>query len=146
MATGFRTVADPYTGQEWVAIPAIVPDWAILHVQIADTQGNIRIRGPRYDDLLLAKAARQVLVTCETVVAPAELMAESAADAAVDLPAFLVSALALAPGGAAPGGCHGCYHWDPAFFTRYLAAAASPQDYQAFLADLPAGPLTAPRR
>src|SRR5205823_6181844 len=38
-ASGFRPVTDPYTGQAVMAIPAIQPDVAIVHVQAADAEG-----------------------------------------------------------------------------------------------------------
>ena len=66
--SGFRTVSDPYTGTEHFAIPAIEPDWAIVHVQEADADGNARIRGPKYDDVYVGRAARQLLVTTERLV------------------------------------------------------------------------------
>ena len=44
-ASGFRSVADPYSGREVVVIPAIRPDVALLHVQEADEDGNLRIQG-----------------------------------------------------------------------------------------------------
>lgn len=130
-ASDLRTVADPYTGQEWVAIPAIQPDWTIIHVQEADAAGNCRIRGPKYDDLLKARAARHVLVTCEELVADD---AFSAQPELTDLPGFLVDAVVEVPGGARPHSCYGRYPADDAFFAGYLAACRDPAAYAAFLA------------
>ena len=50
-------MADPYTGEEVVAIPAIQPDVAIIHVQEADEFGNARIVGTLFEDVLMAQAA-----------------------------------------------------------------------------------------
>lgn len=131
-ASGFRTVKDPYTGEEWAAIPAIKPDWAIIHVHAADAAGNCRIRGPRYDDLLKAKAARHILVTCEQLVTGDELAAQPEL---TDLPGFLVDAVVLLPGGAAPHSCPGLYDADHSFFSDYLAAAGNAEAYDRFVAE-----------
>lgn len=129
-ASGFRTVADPYTGQEWVAIPAIAPDWCIVHVHEADEQGNSRILGPKYDDVLKARAARNLIVTAERIVDGREFAARPEL---TDIPGFLVTAVVHAPGGAWPHGCHGCYPPDEAFFEAYLAACAGEEAWERFV-------------
>lgn len=128
----FKTVADPYTGAEWAAIPAIKPDWTILHVHEADEAGNLRIKGAKYDDILKAKASRRVLVTCERIVPASEMAAHPEL---TDLPGFLVDAVAEAPRGAWPHGCDGEYAADEAFIKAYLAAAGNDETYRAFLAE-----------
>lgn len=128
----FKTVTDPYTGQAWVAIPAIKPDWAILHVHAADEEGNIWIRGARYDDILKAKAARHLLVTCERLLSGDSL---TGCQERADLPGFLVDAVVEAPRGAWPHSCEGEYECDEAFLKAYLAATASDERFAAFLAE-----------
>jgi len=128
----FRTVKDPYTRESWVAIPAIRPDWTILHVHEADEMGNARIHGAKYDDILKAKAADRVLVTCERIVP----MLETAAHPALtDLPGLLVTAVVEAPRGAWPHACDGEYAYDEDYMQAYLAACASDDTYRAFLAE-----------
>src|SRR5690242_16027743 len=127
---GFRTVADPYTGAEFVAIPAIAPDWAIVHVQEADAAGNARIHGPRYDDVYVARAARHLLVTTERLV---EGSAFAAQPELTDFPAFLVDAVVVAPRGAWPTGCPQEYAADEAFLADYVAAAQTEDAFKQFL-------------
>lgn len=132
--SGFKPVTCPFTGQTWAAVPAIAPDWAILHVQEADAAGNARIFGPKYDDVFKAKAARNILVTAERIVAGAELARQPEL---TDIPGFLVTAVVHAPGGAAPHSCHGHYPDDATFFSRYLAACAGGSDaFAAFLEEV----------
>lgn len=126
----FKTVTDPFTGQTWAAIPAIKPDWAIIHVHEADEAGNVRIQGAKYDDILKAKAAAHVLVTCERLIPVSETAAHPER---TDLPGFLVDAVVEAPRGAWPHSCEGEYGADEAFFKAYLAATASDEAYQAFV-------------
>lgn len=128
----FQTVADPYTGEEWVAIAAIRPDWTVIHAHEADEYGNVRLLGAKYDDILLAKASSRVLVTCERLVSAADVAARPEL---TDLPGFLVDAVAVVPGGAWPHSCEGLYEPDETFFAAYLAACATPEAYQSFLED-----------
>lgn len=127
----FRTVSDPYTGQTFAAIAAIRPDWTILHVQAADVTGNIHIDGAVYDDILKAKAAAHVLVTCERIVAAGEMSHQPGWTA---LPGFLVDAVVEVAGGAWPHACDGLYGYDEAYLREYLAAAsASDETYHRFV-------------
>lgn len=128
----FRTVRCPYTREYQVAIPALAPDWAIIHAHEADEAGNIRIHGAKYDDILKAKAARNVLVTCERIVPQAETAAQPER---TDLPGFLVTAVSEVPGGAAPHSCAGEYELDESFFRAYLEAAADDERYRTFIAE-----------
>ncbi len=130
--SGFRTVADPYTGAEYFAIPAIEPDWAIVHVQEADAAGNARIRGPKYDDVYVGRAARHLLVTTERLV---DGDAFAAQPELTDFPGFLVDAVVVAPYGAWPTACPHEYSADEAFFAAYLAAAQTAEGFDAFVRD-----------
>ena len=53
-----RVIACPFTGERLVALPALYPDVAAIHVHEADRYGNCRIRGTTVADLDLARAAR----------------------------------------------------------------------------------------
>src|SRR5918995_315232 len=86
-ARGFQTVADPYSEATVFVVPALVPDVAILHVQEADAAGNGRIIGTRFEDVLMAQAARRVVLTTERIIDGA---AFAAAPESVAIPSFLV--------------------------------------------------------
>lgn len=105
----FACVKDPFSENEVHVVKAIKPDVAIIHVQKAERNGNCRITGPKYDDILMAKAARQVIVTAETVVSDGYFSAESLK---ADIPHFLVTAVVHMPKGAWPCSCHGIYDID----------------------------------
>src|SRR3954468_18863921 len=87
---GFGSVRDPYSGQDVVVVPAIVPDVALIHVQEADVEGNGRIWGSVFEDTLMARAARRVILTTERIVDRAELSAEPER---TTIPGFLVDAV-----------------------------------------------------
>ena len=128
--SGFRTVRDPYTGQEWLAVPAIRPDWAVVHAHEADPQGNARFRGPKYDDLVMVRGARQVLVTCERLV-DTEVFARE--PERTDIPGFLVSAVVVVPRGAWPLACPGEYDYDADFLQAYLSASRTEEGFRRFV-------------
>jgi len=102
-------VVDPFTGERVPVERAFVPDVALLHVHAADDAGNLFIEDPT-TDLLIAGAARRVLATAERRV--------SALDR-VTIPAFQVTAVAEARGGALPTGCLGVYPHDAAEIDRW---------------------------
>src|SRR6266487_2108747 len=57
----FRVVDDPYRpGTRIVLVPALRPEFALLHGRRADPDGNVVI-GTEYDDRLVAQAARHVV-------------------------------------------------------------------------------------
>jgi glutaconate CoA-transferase subunit A len=133
-AADLRTVRDPWTGAEVYVVPALRPDWAVLHVQEADPRGNARIRGSPGYDLLMAQAAERVILTAERIVPTAEL---ARCPELTLVPELTVEAVVALPGGARPGGCAGWYEPDAEGIRRYLEAARTPEGLRAYLAATP---------
>lgn len=127
---GFRTVADPYTGQEVVAVRAIVPDVAILHVHQADAEGNARIAGTLFEDVLMAAAARHVIVTAEEIVDGATFAERPEL---TSIAGFLVHAVVHAPNGAWPCSCAGLYEYDSAYLGAYYESTGDAASFRRFL-------------
>jgi glutaconate CoA-transferase subunit A len=113
-----RDVTCPYTGERLAAVPAINPDVAILHAQAADRQGNVLIQGIIGAQKEAALAAKQLIVTVERIVD-----ALHAPMNAIVLPHWIVTALAVVPGGAYPSYAHGYYARDNAFYQDWDAIA-----------------------
>lgn len=98
---GWATVTDPFDpSRRWLAVRALRPDVAIFHARCADAQGNVWVGRDR-DPLLLAHASVATLVTVERIV-PGCLL-DDEATAAGTVPATYVEAIAVVPGGDAPG-------------------------------------------
>ncbi|MCC6176282.1 MAG: hypothetical protein IT305_13330 [Chloroflexi bacterium] len=133
-ALGLKTVRDPYTDQEFVAVPRLQPDWAIVHVPEADMSGNARIYGSPFWDRLMARAARRTIVTAERIV-PREELARQPERTTV--PEVLVAAVVEAPSGAWPGSCYPLYQVDYPAVERYLSALDDDTAFAAYLADEP---------
>jgi len=131
-ARGFVALRDPYSGGEVYVVPAMAPDFAILHVQEADIAGNGRIVGTRFEDVLMAQAARRVILTAERIVDGADFvtMPETVA-----IPAFLVDAVVEAPRGAWPFSCTPLYDYDAEYLAAWVAAARDPNAAATFIAE-----------
>jgi glutaconate CoA-transferase, subunit A len=106
----------PFTDQLLVAVPALVPDVALIHVHTADAAGNAQIEGPAYMDVEIARAADTVILTAEEIV-PSEAIVRTA-DRTV-IPGFVVDAVVEVPFGSYPHECHGRYEADFDHFDRY---------------------------
>lgn len=114
----FADVIDPFTGERLAAVKAIRPDVAVIHAQLADERGNALLEGPKYDDVLLSRASKRVIITAERIVGD-EWFASSPAKA--DIPHFMVSHVVHAPRGAAPCACYGYYEPDGERIRAFLA-------------------------
>jgi glutaconate CoA-transferase subunit A len=106
----------PFTDELLVAVPALVPDVALIHVHRADVRGNAQVEGPAYMDLELARAAKVVIVSAEEIVSSEELVRHN--DRTL-IPALVVDAVVEVPYGAYPHECHGRYEADFAHFDAY---------------------------
>jgi glutaconate CoA-transferase, subunit A len=123
-----RDVACPYTGERIATVPAINPDVTVLHAQVADHQGNVLIQGIVGAQKEAALAAKQLIVTVERIV--------DALDApmnAIVLPHWIVTALAVVPGGAYPSYAHGYYPRDNAFYLKWDAIARDRTRFNAWM-------------
>lgn len=96
-----QVIADPYTGEDVVAFPAITCDVAVLHALRADRAGNAVLGGNLAVDVELALVAERVIVTAEEVV--------EKLDGPVDLSGVPVTAVVHAPRGAWPTSCYPLY-------------------------------------
>jgi len=113
----FADVTDPFTGETLAAVQAIQPDFAIIHAQIADAQGNALIEGPKYEDVLFTRASRKVIVTAERIVGDGWFAANAQK---ADVPHFMTAAVVHARKGAAPCACYGHYQPDDKLIRAFL--------------------------
>jgi len=127
-----RTVADPYGGDEVLAMPALHLDAALVHMNRADMHGNAQFLGPDpYFDDLYCMAADQAFVSCERIVPTAELTAD-AHPATLKINRLLVTGVVEAPNGAHFTSCVPDYERDEEFQREYARAATDPQVWREF--------------
>lgn len=90
-------VVCPFTGEELTAVAALNPDVTVIHAQRADRAGNVQLWGLLGVQKEAVLAADRVLVTVEELVDRLTPL-----PGAVTLPAWVVDAVAVVPGGAHP--------------------------------------------
>jgi glutaconate CoA-transferase subunit A len=110
-----RFVTCPFTGEELACVPALRPDVTIIHAQKADREGNVLIEGIVGVQKEAVLAARRAVATVEEVV---DDFGPRCANAVI-LPAWILSAVAIAPQGALPSYAHGYYARDNAFYIAW---------------------------
>jgi len=112
-----RQIDCPFTGEKLVLVPALNPDFALIHVQRCDPYGNAQIDGLPFMDLDLAMAADRVILTTERIVSNDQIRR---APDQTKIPFMAVDAVVEVPFGSAPHECYGLY--EPLF--RHLDAYA----------------------
>jgi glutaconate CoA-transferase subunit A len=105
----YKTIKDPFTGKDVVAVPPIQPDVCIVHVAKADIYGNGLSLGGRHMEDIITKASRHVILSAEEIV---DTSVFSAAPTQTTIPGVLVHSVVHAPFGAYPGACPGVYNYD----------------------------------
>lgn len=119
---GWACLPDPYgqTGPVYV-IPAIQPDYAVIHASEVDELGNVRIAGTYHWDRIMSRAAKSVLVVAEKLV-DSKVFTDT--PEATVVPYFMVEAFSIVPNGAWPGSCWPHYEIDYPAVEAYLEQGA----------------------
>ncbi len=117
-------IDSPYDHKEWVAMPALTPDVALLHATCADKRGVCQIASPdHYMDDWFARAANHTIVSVDNIVS-----SEHFHDPAVARQVFWernhTQAVVHIPGGAHPSSSDPLYGFDTAHFKDYGALIA----------------------
>lgn len=126
-----RKIADPYGGPDIYVVPALRPDVTIVHAQRADRAGNVQLWGITGIQKEAVLAARRALVTVEEIVDELEPVA-----GAVVLPHWALTAVAEAPGGAAPSYAHGYYDRDNAAYRAWDAISRDRERFGEWLREV----------
>jgi glutaconate CoA-transferase, subunit A len=101
-----RQIDCPFTGERLVLVPALTPDFALIHVQRCDAYGNAQIDGLPFMDLDLAMAANCVILTTERIVSNDQIRRSPDQ---TKVPFLAVEAVVEVPFGSAPHECYGLY-------------------------------------
>ena len=113
----------PFTGDKLVLVPALNPDFALIHVQRCDPYGNAQIDGLPFMDIDLAMAANRVILTTERIVSNDQIRRQPDQ---TKVPFMAVDAVVEVPFGSAPHECYGLY--EPLFDHLDAYAAQIRQD------------------
>ncbi len=120
----------PFTDQKYVAVPALYPEVALIHVHRSDRYGNAQIEGITVSDLDLARAAKRVIITAEEIIPTEEVRRQPDRNM---IPYFLVDAVIEVPYGAYPSNMAYHYFSDEEHLQEWLEAERDASNFQAFL-------------
>lgn len=120
-----KDVICPFTGEKLAAVRALNPDVTIIHAQQADRDGNVLLWGITGIQKEAAMAAKKVIVTVEEIVDTFEAQKNS-----IVIPYFIISAVCIAPNGAAPSYALDYYDRDN---DAYVAWNAISKERETFL-------------
>lgn len=124
-----KTIECPFTGVKLVAVPALFPDVAVLHVHEADCYGNCRLRGTTVADLPLARAAKRLIVSCERLISNDEIRNDPSQTL---IPYFCVDAVCEVPYGSYPGNMPYEYFSDEDHMREWLQVEEDYDQYMDF--------------
>jgi glutaconate CoA-transferase subunit A len=135
-----RTVRSPYAdGEDFVAVPALNVDVALIHLNRADERGNGQYLGPDpYFDDLFCLAAQRAYLSCERIVPTAQLLAEGPPQSLLINRSMRCSVIET-PNGAHFTSCVPDYGRDEEFQAHYARAAADDQKWAEFAATFLSG-------
>lgn len=130
----WKTIRDPYSGQEVCIIPAIQPDFAVIHATEVDEEGNVRVDGTPFWDRIMSRAAKRVLITAERIVSKEAFVQYPEKTL---IPGFMVEAISIVPKGAWPGSCASHYDLDESTIEKYLRSRQDPKALKEHLEEAP---------
>lgn len=125
-----EVIVCPYTGVNLLALPALYPDVAAIHVHEADIHGNARLRGTSVADLDVARAAKRLIITCERIIPTEEFRREPDR---TSIPYYCVDAVCEVPYGSYPGNMPYEYFSDEDHLKLWLEKESDPAEYLQFL-------------
>ena len=118
----------PFTGEEFMAVPALHPDVAIVHAQQADQSGNVALWGITGIQKEAVLSAERSIITVEEIVDEFDPHPHQ-----IVLPSVAVDAIAVVPGGAYPSYAHGYYPRDNAFYEAWDDIARDRETFQGWM-------------
>jgi glutaconate CoA-transferase subunit A len=127
-AETIREITCPFTGERLTAVAALRPDVAVIHAQRADRAGNVQLWG------ITGVQKEAVLASARSVVTVEEIVDElDPRPDAVVLPAWTVTYVAVAPGGAHPSYALDYTVRDNDFYVAWDAISRDRETFTAWL-------------
>ncbi len=125
-----KRVVDPYSGKELIAVPALNPDVAIVHVQRADVNGNAHLWGIIGEQKEAAFAAKKVILTAEEIVDESVIRSDPNRTL---IPGFIVNAVCHVPHACHPSYAQGYYDRDNEFYLGWDKVSKTKESVQEWL-------------
>ena len=128
--SGAKMIQCPFTGVNYLLVPALFSDVGLLHVHEADIYGNCRIRGITVSDLDVARAAKYLIITTERLIQNDEIRRDPSY---TSIPYWCVDAVCEVPYGSYPGNMYGEYFSDEEHLKEWLKVEENPEEFKKFL-------------
>jgi acyl CoA:acetate/3-ketoacid CoA transferase alpha subunit len=124
------SVDDPFTGDEWIVLKPLVPDVAVVQVQMADEEGYAWILGARWENEEQIKASKRTIVITERLVSSDVIRSDPGRTV---IPGFRVSHVVQLPFSAHPTSVYHVYDFDADHISLYAEASKTPEGFQEYL-------------
>lgn len=122
---------DPFWDEgEILLIPAIKPDYCIIHVPMVGEQGTVRIHGGMFMDFYGAVAAKKTIVTTEMITTEDYLKQQPELNS---IPSEFITDIVEVPYGGHPTPVQGMYDMDFEFFNKMVESTKKKEAYDKWL-------------
>ena len=128
----FEEGTDPFSGDRVALVPAISPDWTVLHVQRASPHGDAHFWGNTGVSVEAVGAADNVILTTEEVVGADVIRSDPSR---VNVTRENVAAVVECPNGAHPSPLAGYYNRDNEYYLDYAERTRDPEGYEGWAAE-----------
>ncbi len=128
--SNLANVIDPFTGEQWPVLKPLLPDVAVVQVQVADEEGNAWIKGPRWDNTEQVRASQRTIVIAERIVSN-EVIRQNPERTVI--PGLFVSHVVELPFAAHPTSVYHAYDYDAGQIEAYVEATCTPDAFRAYL-------------
>ena len=124
----------PFTGESLTAVPALRPDVGVIHAQQADREGNVYLWGITGVQKECVLASAYSIVTVEEIVDEFQPRVNG-----IVLPAWVVDAVCVVPGGSHPSYAAGFSERDNASYAAWDEIGRDRDRFTRWVEDLRAG-------
>lgn len=125
----FLEETDPFSGEQIALVPAISPDWTIVHAQRASPEGDVHLWGNTGIVNPAVGAADNVLVTAEEIVDPEVIKSDPSR---VAITREQVTSVVECPFGAHPSPVAGHYNRDNEYYLEYSRRTETDEEFDAW--------------
>jgi acyl CoA:acetate/3-ketoacid CoA transferase alpha subunit len=128
--SNIANITDPFTGDDWPVLKPLLPDVAVIQVQVADQEGNAWIMGPRWDNSEQARASKRTIIITERIVTDETIRQNPERTV---IPGLFVSHVVELPFSAHPTSVYRTYDYDAAQIQAYVEATRTPESFRTYL-------------
>ena len=128
--SNLANITDPFTGENWPVLKPLLPDVAVVQVQVADEEGNAWIMGPRWDNAEQVRASQRTIVITERVVTDETIRLNPERTV---IPGLFVSHVVELPFAAHPTSVYRAYDYDAEQIQAYVEATRTPESFRVYL-------------